>query len=152
MQIDFDEIRQKVAIRHNVLLGADDPILVTVTLNELVLERYLEMANEKFSAANRELTITMQQQVEQSKATAGRVITDAADYVAKEVRQAVASATADAAGQLRQQIADAQALSRDALNSSRDAQTAKNGTMIAAVLAGVAALVSVAAVVVVLLK
>ena len=27
--LDFDDIRKEVAIRHNVLLGKDDPILVT---------------------------------------------------------------------------------------------------------------------------
>lgn len=152
MKIDFDEIRQKIAIRHNVLLGSDDPILVTVTLNELVLDRYLETVNEKISEASRELTLSLQQQVEQSKGTAGRIITDAADYVAKEIRQAVASATADAATQLRQQIAEAQAVSREAITNNKDAQTAKQGSLIAAIVAGAAALISLAAVVIVLVK
>ena len=41
--IDFDELRKTVAIKHNVLLGPDDPILVTVTLHDLVLGRYVEV-------------------------------------------------------------------------------------------------------------
>ncbi|MGC3480193.1 hypothetical protein, partial [Pseudomonas aeruginosa] len=45
-----------------------------------------------------------------------------------------------------------QAAGRDAVNSSRDAQTAKSGAMLAAVLAGMSAVVAVAALVVVLVK
>lgn len=154
--IDIDEIRKQVAIKHNVLLGKDDPILVTVSINEMVLGRYLDLASERYSEASREMTVALQQQQEQAKEVAGRVITDAADYVSKQVRSAVAeavkAAVMDAGGQLRQQIADAQAAGRDAVNSSRDAQTAKSGAMLAAVLAGVSAVVAVAALVVVLVK
>lgn len=154
--IDIDEIRKQVAIKHNVLLGKDDPILVTVTINEMVLSRYLDLASENYSEASQELTIALQQQQEQAKAVAGRVITEAADYVAKQACKAVADAVGvalvDAGNQLKQQISDAQAAGRDAVNSSRDAQTAKSGAMMAALLAGVAAIVAVAALVVVLVK
>ncbi|MGC3480185.1 conjugal transfer protein TraM [Pseudomonas aeruginosa] len=110
--IDIDEIRKQVAIKHNVLIGKDDPILVTVTINEMVLSRYLDLASERYSDANREITVALQQQQEQAKEVAGRVITDAAAYVSKQVRdavgEAVKAAVNDAGGQLRQQIADAQ--------------------------------------------
>jgi len=154
--IDIDEIRKQVAIKHNVILGKDDPILVTVIINEIVLTRYLDLARQRYSDANRELTVALQQQQEQAKEVAGRIITDAADYVSKQVRtavgEAVKSAITDASGQLRQQIADAQAAGRAAVDSSLDAQTAKSGAMLAAVLAGVAAVVAVAALVIVLVK
>lgn len=48
--IDFDEIRKTVAIRHGVLLESNDPVLVTVTLNELVLSRYVEILTEQNEA------------------------------------------------------------------------------------------------------
>lgn len=146
--IEFDEIRQKVAIKHNVLLGLDDPILVTVTINEIVLQRYLGLAALQYETANRELTIAVQQQVEQSKATAGRVITDAADYVAAEVRRAVGQSTQDVAAQLRQQLGAAQSIAREAIDSGRTAQAAKNGAFLAAAVAGAAALIALAAVVI----
>ncbi|CAI7629580.1 unnamed protein product [Penicillium palitans] len=146
--IDFDEIRKQVAIKHNVLIGKDDPILVTVTVSDMVLGRYLELVSDQYDEANRALTVSLQQQVEQSKETAGKVITDAANYV----RQAVTAALADAGNDVRRQIANAQAASRDAVASGRDAQAAKTGAYLAAALAGVAALVAVAALVVVLLK
>lgn len=150
--IDFDEIRQKVAIKHNVLLGSDDPILVTVTINEIVLQRYLDLAALQYETANRELTIAVQQQVEQSKATAGRVITDAADYVASEVRRAVGQIAQDVAAQLRQQLGEAQAIAREAVDNGRTTQAAKNGAFLAAAVAGAAALIALAAVVIILVK
>lgn len=150
--IDFDQIRAEIFKRHGVSLTPDDPILVSVTLNELVLQRYLDMAADHYSRANRELLVGIQQHVEQSKATAGRLITDSADYASKEIKQAVAAASLDAASLLRRQLADAQAITREAASSSRDAQTAKHGALIAAVLAGAAALVALAAVVIVLVK
>ncbi|EBW0484417.1 conjugal transfer protein TraM [Salmonella enterica subsp. enterica serovar Heidelberg] len=150
--IPIDELRKEVAIRHNVLLGPDDPILVTVTINELILTRYLDLASEQYAEANRALTVSLQQQVEQSKETAGKVITEAANYVRDQVRQAVTSAVTEAGAQLRQSIADVQAASRTTETNSRDAQTAKTGAIIAAAVASVAALAAVAALVVVLLK
>lgn len=150
--LDFDDIRKEVAIRHNVLLGKDDPILVTVTVNELVLGRYLDLISDQYDEANRTLTLTLQQQVEQSKETAGKIITDAANYVSDQTRQAVAEAVKEAAKELRQQVAEVKTASREAMASGRDAQVAKNSATVAAVLAGVAALIAVAALVVVLLK
>lgn len=150
--LDFDDIRKEVAIRHNVLLGKDDPILVTVTVNELVLGRYLDLISDQYDEANRTLTLTLQQQVEQSKETAGKIITDAANYVSDQTRQAVAEAVKDAGKELRQQVAEVKTASREAVVSGRDAQVAKNSAMVAAVLAGVAALIAVAALVVVLVK
>lgn len=150
--LDFDEIRKEVAIRHNVLLGKDDPILVTVTVNELVLGRYLDLISDQYDEANRTLTLTLQQQVEQSKETAGKIITEAANYVSDQTRQAVAEAVKDAGKELRQQVAEVKTASREAVASGRDAQVAKNSAMVAAVLAGVAALIAVAALVVVLVK
>lgn len=148
----FDELRKEVAIRHNVLLGQDDPILVTVTINELVLSRYLEKASAEYADANRTLTVSLQQQVDQSKETAGKVITEAATYVREQVRQAVTAAVNDAGAQLRQSIADVQVASRTSEASSRDAHTAKSGAVIAAVIASGAAIAALAALVVVLVK
>lgn len=150
--LDFDDIRKEVAIRHNVLLGKDDPILVTVTVNELVLSRYLDLISDQYDEANRTLTLTLQQQVEQSKETAGKIITEAANYVSDQLRQAVAEAVKEAGKDLRRQVAEVQAASREAVASGRDAQVAKSSAMMAAVLSGVAAVVAVVALVVVLVK
>lgn len=150
--IDFDEIRKQVAIKHNVLIGKEDPVLVTVTVSEMVLDRYLDLVSEHYEDATRALTVSMEQQVEQAKGTAAKIITDASTYVSDQLRQAVVAAVNEAGGELRRQIAAAQAASRDSVASGRDAQTAKNGAFLAAVVASVAAIVSVAALVIVLVR
>lgn len=154
--IEFDEIRKQVAIKHNVLLGKDDPILVTVTINEMVLSRYLELASEKYNEANKQLTIALHQQQEQSKEVAGRVITTAAEYVSKQTQEAISAAVTTAINQtgleLKRQIDDAQRIGREATNNRNDAQTAKNGAIIAASIAGASALVALVAVVIAVIK
>ena len=143
--LDFDEIRKEVAIRHNVLLGKDDPILVTVTVNELVLSRYLEVISKEYDEANRTLIVTLHQQVEQAKETAGKIITDAASYVSDQTRQVVAEAAKEAGGILHRQIVEVQ-------TASCHTRLAKNSAVIAAVLSGVAALISIVALAVVIIK
>ena len=150
--IDLDEIRKQVAIRHNVLLGENDPILVTVTLNEMVLKHYLEMAASQHSESERLMTIALAQNIEQAKETAGKVITDAADYVSAQVRQAMNAALLDASNQLRQQVADAQAASHEVAAAANTSQSAKTATIIAAATAGVCAVIAIAAAVVVLVN
>lgn len=150
--IDFDAIRSEVAIRHNLLLGKDDPILAAVTVNELVLARYLDLVSEQYDEANRTLAVMLQQNVELSKDTAGKIITDAANYVSDQLRQTVAEVVKEAGKDLRRQVAEAQAASRETVANVKDAQTAKTSALIAAVLAGVAAVVAVGSLVVVLLK
>lgn len=121
--IDFEDIRQKVVAQHNVLLGRDDAILVTVTLNEMVLSRYFEMAARHAETTSRELSVAIQRQTEQSKEVAGKIITAAADYVRKEVHEAVKSAAAEAASEfsieITGKIGDATATSRAAELRSR---------------------------------
>ena len=48
--IDFDEIKKTVAIEHNILLDRDDPALIAVTLNELIIQKYIDILDEKNDA------------------------------------------------------------------------------------------------------
>jgi len=144
--IDIDEIRKHVAIKHNVLIGKDDPVLVTVTINELVLSRYLDLANKHNKSGNEELILALHKQQEQSKEIASRMITEAAKYVSNEVRSTfddvIKNAINEVGVQLQRQIIDAQALGRNAVESSLSAQSAKNGAMLAVILAGVLTILS----------
>lgn len=136
-----DKIRQQIAMEHGVLLDDNDPILVTVTLNEALLKYYLDLVSEQHERANQALADTLQklldQQTAAAKETAGRVITDAATYVDDRMRTVVTSALSEAEVQLRRQVAEAAA-------NSQSAQTAKGGAYGAAILSGIAALVSIA--------
>lgn len=150
--LDFNELRKEVAIRHNVLLGPDDPILVTVTLNDLVLNRYVEILAAQNAGYQKALAALLHEQQDQAKVVAGRIITDAANYVSDQVRQAVAAAVADASTQLRQDLAEARAIRADAAAATSGAQSAKVVSLVAAGLAGVCAIVALVALVVVLVK
>ncbi|MFZ2316078.1 MAG: conjugal transfer protein TraM [Gammaproteobacteria bacterium] len=150
--IDFDELRKQVAIKHNVLIGKDDPILVTVTVNDIVLSHYLDKISNQYEEANRALMSHLQQQVEYSKEIAGQVITDASNYISVQVQQAATAILNEMKNDLQRQTTKAQAISHEARVSNREAQTAKSSAYLAAVLAGIAAVITVAALFVILAK
>lgn len=135
-ELDFEEIRKQVAIQHNVLLGKDDPILVTVTVNDMVLSRHLDLLSERCDEAQRLLTVTMQQQVEYSKDIAGRLITEAADYVAIQVREAVDVGLAEAIRGVQQQLAETRELTQIAAVAVQETQRAERKIFWVAALVG----------------
>lgn len=45
-ELDFDAIIHEVAQRHNVLLTSDDPVLITATLNQIVLQSLTKNSNK----------------------------------------------------------------------------------------------------------
>ncbi len=90
--IDYDEIRKQVAMEHNFLIAKDDPILVSVTLNELVFQRYVDILEEKNLAHRKAIEAALQKGIADAKVTAGSVITQAADYVSEQAHTAVTAA------------------------------------------------------------
>lgn len=145
--IDFDEIRKEVAIRHNVLLGKDDPVLVTVTLNELILKQYINLLNKQYAAANRDITISLQQHIDQSKNTAGKIITEASNYVSEQVNKSIEATLKQATAELKKEIQTTTILQKRALASVLEVNSAKKAARISAVTAGVSALISIGAVI-----
>lgn len=135
-ELDFEEIRKQVAIQHNVLLGKDDPILVTVTVNDMVLSRHLDLLSERCDEAQRLLTVTMQQQVEYSKDIAGRLITEAADYVVTQVREAVDVEFAEAIREIQQQLAETRGLTQIAAVAVQETQRTERKVFWVAALVG----------------
>ncbi len=78
----------EVAKRHDLLLSRDDPVLVTVTLNELILAEALAQLRASLDAASESIAGSAARHIEASKLVAEQLITAAADYVANEVRAA----------------------------------------------------------------
>ena len=70
----IERITAEVAKRHKVLLTPDDPIFITATLNELLIERYLERTDEAFTKLQNDLTDLYHQQVIASSALSQRVL------------------------------------------------------------------------------
>lgn len=87
--IPLERLIGEVAKRHDLLLSRDDPVLVTVTLNELILAEALAQLQARLEAAQQEIAASSAKQIEASKVIAEQLITASADYVAGEVRAAI---------------------------------------------------------------
>ncbi|MEO9231647.1 MAG: hypothetical protein ABI216_22215 [Devosia sp.] len=94
--IDFDEIRREVAMEQNALIGKEDPILMAATINRVMFEHYLKASTEEFvkllAEHRKEADAANKQALENSKIVAGRLITEASEYVAKEWKQVMKEA------------------------------------------------------------
>jgi hypothetical protein len=87
-RVEIEEAIGEVARKHNLLLSPDDPLLVTITLNEVILRRVLERQRQAIEAAQDQISAGAAQQIEAAKQVAGIIVTGAADYLTGEFRQA----------------------------------------------------------------
>jgi hypothetical protein len=102
--IDFDEIRKEVAIKHGVLLDKDDPVLATVTINETLLQRYVEILNAQNEAHQKALTLALGQGIEESKKVAGRIVTEGANYVSDQCKTAIEASLKEVEERINKQV------------------------------------------------
>jgi Transcriptional activator TraM len=86
--MDVQRLIGEVARRHNVLLGPDDPILVTLTLNELILTGYLERVQALLEAAQDQTSAGTAQHLAAAREIAARLVSEAAGYVAGQLTEA----------------------------------------------------------------
>jgi hypothetical protein len=91
---DVKELIGEVAKRHHILLSEDDPVLVTLTLNELILTRAIAQIEAHIEACKEQVSIAAAEHIAASKALAEDIVTAGAAYLAGELRAAVAEATA----------------------------------------------------------
>lgn len=141
---DFDAIRAEVAKRHNVLLDHHDPVLVTVTVSELVLAHYANALGEHVETVQHHATATAAKQVEAAKESAGRIITEAANFVADQVRKAASDATAKAREEASRELDAVRIQLNNAQQVSGDVASARRIAVIASVVAAVSAVVAIA--------
>jgi hypothetical protein len=87
--MDVDTLRGLIARKHDIVLGKDDPIFLTVTLNELVLEDFLTRMKAIADDARAQSIAATSHQVEVAKAAAGKLVTESAGYIANQVTQRV---------------------------------------------------------------
>ena len=80
----------EIAQKHGLLLSRDDPVLVSVTLNEQILDRALGQLRGSLQGAKLEIGELSSRQTEAAKTIAEQLITAAAGYIADEVRAAAA--------------------------------------------------------------
>jgi hypothetical protein len=119
--VDEDDIRRllgEVAERHGVVLRPDDPIFVTVTLNERLLQRYLDRA---VAAAEQRLSLLTAEQYAGAKESAARIITDAAQHAAEHIRNAGTAVQDDLLALVRREVATARTAAAEAAKARRTA-------------------------------
>ncbi|MDQ3018585.1 MAG: hypothetical protein M3Q64_01800 [bacterium] len=93
--IDFAEIRKEIATEHNVLLGKDDPILMLVTLNRVMFEKYIDVLVEKNTELLVALSATQEKRDAEIKARMSKMITETGDYLEERMRTGLIDATKD---------------------------------------------------------
>lgn len=90
--IDIEDLISRVARRHKILLSEDDPVLVTVTLNEYILEHYSEITKKSTEKLKIDLEEIYYRQAEESKECARRVMNvtlkSARDIITESAKQA----------------------------------------------------------------
>lgn len=74
ISIEVDELIAKVAKKHNLLLSKDDPILITITLNEYVVSKHLELVDQHFNSLKSDLEQLYFRQQEENKELAKKII------------------------------------------------------------------------------
>jgi hypothetical protein len=94
-EADMERLIGEVAQKHGLLLSRDDPVLVSVTLNEQILSHALGQLRGSLQEAEQEIGELSAKQTEATKTIAEQLITAAADYVADEVRAAAVDITAN---------------------------------------------------------
>lgn len=70
------DLIDEVAERHGIMLDEKDPILVTLTLNELIIENYIKAVEASISKINA-------RQIENAKLVGEEIITKGAQYLIK---------------------------------------------------------------------
>jgi hypothetical protein len=108
--VDEDDIRRllgEVAERHGIVLRPDDPIFVTVTLNERILQCYLDRVDCAVAAAEQRLSLLTAEQCAVARESASRIITDAAQHAAEHIREAGAAVQDDLLALVRREVATA---------------------------------------------
>lgn len=86
--MDVQRLIGEVARRHNILVDPKDPILVTVTMNEVLLAEHVQLLQSALDRAQRVLEQVSRAQVEVAKQSATRLIADGGRDAAEQVRSA----------------------------------------------------------------
>jgi len=93
--VDIDEVRKEVSVQLGTVLAKDDPALVTVILTDVVLRRYVEILNAQNLTHREALGKSLNDGITASKAIAGTIITQSAEYVSDQIYNAVDAAMKD---------------------------------------------------------
>jgi ABC-type multidrug transport system fused ATPase/permease subunit len=137
--LEIERLIGEVARRHDLLLSRDDPVLITITLHELLLERAFDRLHEALVEAEGRAAAIAAAQTEAAGEIASRLITAAAGYADQEIRAAAKNASAEIAAALRESFH--QARKTEAVTSEA-ARNAWRAGLLGVMAAGVAGLIA----------
>jgi hypothetical protein len=86
--MDVQDLIGEIARRHNVLVSADDPVFVGVTLNELLLAEYIRRVETSLDRARRDVAADTARTLEEISWAADQVIAKGARDASDQLRVA----------------------------------------------------------------
>lgn len=116
--MDADQLIAEVARTHGVRLGRDDAILIAATINRLTLNEALVEIRKAVQDSQDQIAAGTVQQVEAAKATAARIITEAAGYAAERLRTAGDEAAQLVVEAARRHLAEAETARRSVVRTA----------------------------------
>ncbi|WP_285538316.1 hypothetical protein [Brucella sp. NBRC 12950] len=87
--LDINEIARDVALRNGTLLGKDDPILISVSINEKIIRHYTDILIADQIDRQKTLAVTIERHSELSKEAASVIITKAVEAVREQAVNAI---------------------------------------------------------------
>jgi hypothetical protein len=103
---DLDQLIGEVAKHHGFLLDRDDPVLVTVSLNKLVLAQLISQIEQATGAAKLDIAAGAARQTEAAKIEASHLITAAAEYADQQFRLAAIDAAEELKSGLQKELGE----------------------------------------------
>ena len=82
--LDINEIARDVALRNGTLLGKDDPILISVSINEKIIRHYTDILIADQIDRQKTLAVTIERHSELSKEAASVIVTKAVEAVREQ--------------------------------------------------------------------
>ncbi|MEJ2125200.1 MAG: hypothetical protein P8Y47_10460 [Alphaproteobacteria bacterium] len=132
-RLEIERLIGEVAKRHGVLIGRDDPVFMTITLNEIVLKRALQEMRTAVTAVQDEMAAGMAQHTAAAKTIGENIITAAAAHVETQLRSAAADAAQEINAALAARLAEARSSADRAAAATQIAQWAAGFAVAAAV-------------------
>lgn len=137
--MNVQDLIGEVAKRHNVLVDPQDPIFVTVTLNELLLAEQVRKMQAALERAEKTAALASSRHLEVARRTAADLLADSSRHVSDQVRAAGSALRTQLLHLVQQLIVAAEAA------ASETARQRKASRWAAAVAIGCACLVVVMA-------
>lgn len=116
-KLDKKEIIGLIAKEHKIKLSEDDPVFAAITLNEIVLGKYIEAISDRLEYHLSQATASHSLQSSEANRQAEIVVTQAAEYLTNQMRQAADGIAASTSNMLAVQIDAANKAARQSKNS-----------------------------------